>query len=89
MGFMVSFLNDELKLYSRCIGNFLMCQSRGAQETCDMISEVVGERLGNRVPEPFVSDSAPKNKAAALWFMKMKEEMTIGSRDMFISSNVQ
>ena len=72
-GFIVTFLDQELKLKSRCVGNFRMLQTHGSKDICSTIKRVVAERLNKIIPVYFVSDSAPSNKAAVRMFMEEEE----------------
>lgn len=74
LGFMVSILaEDTLSLRTKCVGNFRLPRGHSANELCKVMGEVVVDRLGHRVPDFFVSDSAPVNKAAVRMFMVNKE----------------
>lgn len=64
IGFIVSTLDDNLVLHSRCIANFPMKNGHGAEDMCKLISKAIFHRLGNGIPDFFVSDSGPANKAA-------------------------
>eukprot|EP00171_Calliarthron_tuberculosum_P023086 IDg23086t1 len=69
LGFMISLLSPNLTLETYCLGNFIMKSGHGARHVSEIITQVVRERLGGRIPDYFVSDSAPVNKAAVRQFM--------------------
>ena len=69
IGFIVSFLDENLELKNRCIGNFKVSTSHFASDIAGIISEVIRDRIGSRKPSYFVTDSAPISKAAVRIFM--------------------
>ena len=70
IGFMISFLNHSLILTTLCVGNLTLRGGHGATDVSKSIETIVTKRLGGRVPDYFVSDSAPVNKAAVRAYMK-------------------
>lgn len=74
LGFMASMLDkNTLQLRTRCVGNFRLPKGHGAVELSRVIGNVVAQRLGKRVPNFFLSDSAPVNKAAVRLYMLNKD----------------
>lgn len=73
LGRMVSYLDDYLELTTRVVGNIREQKSHRVLYLCKLISQIVTERLEQRVPDYFVSESAAGNKVASVCFLKTKE----------------
>ena len=69
IGFMISFLDGDCGLQTRCLGNIKMKTGHSESDLTSIIADIVRERLDKRKPNYFVSDSAPVSKAAVRAFM--------------------
>lgn len=52
-GFIVSLLDAECKLRTKCVSNFLIMTSHRASNMCSLINKVIQVRLGNLVLDFF------------------------------------
>ena len=69
LGFMILFLDDNLLLQTRTIGTFSETKGQKSEHLAELIGTVVKSRCAKRVPDFFISDSAPVNKAGVRKFM--------------------
>lgn len=70
LGFIASWIDKDLRLHSKVVGNCRLSGRHTANDVCGVLSRVVIERLGGKLPGYFVSDSVPTNSAAVPKFMK-------------------
>lgn len=70
LGFMVSYLEDYLYLNIRLVGNIRVQKSHREEDMYKAMTQDVSERLGQCVPDYFVSDSAAGSNASVCLFMK-------------------
>ena len=68
MGFMVTYLDAELRMVTKCLGNFKMTAVHSGSYICELIRKVVVNRPVGCSPSYYVSDSAPVNKLAVRLF---------------------
>ena len=69
LGFMVSYVDEELNLQTRCVGNIAFFGRHTESDVAEVITKVVQERLGGRTPDYFLLDSAPVKKSGVRRFM--------------------
>lgn len=68
-GYMVAMMTDDMALTIKCAGSFRILERHTEADECRFLNLVTRDRLSERVPDYFVSDSALTNKAAVKRFM--------------------
>lgn len=66
---MVAMIDEQMDMSVKCISNFRMPERRTATDVCQVLSNVIQNRLGCRCPDYFLSDSAPTKKTAIRKYM--------------------